>query len=167
MGSGKSTLGRRLAECLGWTFVDLDVALELQQGDSIRNIIARHGEKDFRDLELETLRRHVAAPPQACVTATGGGLIEVPEARPLLAALGQVVWLRADPEVCVARLGAATATRPFLDADGDWRARYQRRESLYAQLAQHVVETHPASEESSLAALVRYVGDRVDAPDGG
>jgi shikimate kinase len=160
MGSGKTTLGRRLAERLRWEFVDLDERLESDLGHSVRDIIERDGEARFRSLELGALRQHAASRPLRCVTASGGGVVETPEAASLLAALGLVVWLRADPEVCIARLGTASKARPLLDAAGEWRRRYARRAALYAGVAQHVVDTHPASLEASLEELVRLVQAR-------
>ena len=157
MGSGKSTLGERLAERLGWVFFDLDRMLESAQERTVRDLIERDGERPFRALELETLRAHAASQPRHAVTATGGGIVEVAEACRLLASLGTVVWLRADPQVCVERLGASSQTRPLLDAGNDWRRRYARRAPLYERAAQHVVDTHPAALESSLEQLVRLV----------
>lgn len=159
MGSGKTTLGQRLAKLQRCTFVDLDERLESKLGGSIRDLMQREGEAAFRQLELQTLREHVRAQTTPCVTATGGGIVETPQARPLLAQLGTVVWLHADPETCVARLGDASARRPLLDAASDWRARYEQREPLYRALAQHIVETHPADEDASLDALLRIVAD--------
>ncbi len=157
MGSGKTTLGQRLSERLGWSFVDLDARVSESQRLSIRDIFARNGEAGFRALELETLRAHVASQPRRCVTATGGGIVETPDAHALLAQLGTVVWLRADPSVCVERLGASAVERPLLDAASAGVKRYARREALYARVAQHVVDTHPATVESCLERLVQLV----------
>ena len=93
----------------------------------------------------------VAGAPVRCIVATGGGAVELAAAPALLHGLGHVVWLRADPDACIARLGAARAMRPLLDAD--WRARWERRAPLYAALADVIVDTHPVPFEASLAAL--------------
>ncbi len=154
MGSGKTTLGRRVAGVRGLDFIDLDAQLEAARGCSLRDLVQREGEPAFRALELEALRAVLEAHSTDCVIATGGGIVETEAARPLLAQLGCVVWLRADPAACVARLGSDRALRPFLDDEALWRARYSRREPLYRALAAHVVDTHPADVESSLAALL-------------
>jgi len=158
MGSGKTTLGRRLAAALGVDFIDCDTELETAAGCSIRTLIERRGEAAFRSSELAVLRRLVDSRRADCVVATGGGIVESAAARALLPQLGRVVWLRADPETCVARLGTARVTRPLLaDADG-WRARYARRAPLYAAVAAYVVDTHPDGVEASLGVLLRWLG---------
>lgn len=156
MGSGKTTLGRRLAKHLGCPFVDLDASLMAEQGRSIRDIMESDGEARFRRLEMEALRRHVGSAPPTCVTATGGGIVESAASHALLRQLGLVVWLRADPQECVQRLGRAARARPLLDDDA-WVTRYRRREPLYRAVAARVVDTYPASIEQSLAALVRLL----------
>ena len=55
MGSGKSTVGRELAELMGWEFVDLDEEIERQEGTSIREIFAERGEAEFREIEHRAL----------------------------------------------------------------------------------------------------------------
>jgi shikimate kinase len=115
--------------------------------------MTEQGEAEFRHLELQVLRDLVRDAPPGAVVATGGGLVETPEARALLPQLGRVVWLRADPRACVARLGAERAARPLLDAGTDWLGRFARREPLYRELAQGIVDTHPQGVEQSLAQL--------------
>jgi len=151
MGSGKTTLGSRLAAELRIPFLDLDARIEAVAARAVRAIFASEGEVGFRRREHAALAALVAEAPARCIVATGGGVVELAAANSLLPALGHVVWLRADPDVCVARLGAASQTRPLLD--GDWRALWKRREPLYAAVAAAVVDTHPASIETSLAAL--------------
>ena len=72
-GTGKSTVGRILAERLGRPFADADVELAARAGRPIRAIFAELGEPGFRDLEEETLAALVAGPP--LVLATGGGAV--------------------------------------------------------------------------------------------
>ena len=82
MGSGKSTVGPRLAHRLGWRFLDVDAVIEAEAGISIAQIFARHGEPAFRDLEHSTVARLAAE--DALVLALGGGAIEREETRTLL-----------------------------------------------------------------------------------
>ncbi len=156
MGSGKSTLGRRLAAALALDCIDLDAQLAAARGSSIASLLRSLGEARFRALELEVLRSLVESRPADCVVVTGGGVVESSAALPLLLQLGCVVWLRADPQACVERLGAARAARPLLD-DETWRERYRRREPLYRAAARHTIDTHPADEDTSLRALLALV----------
>jgi shikimate kinase len=118
-------------------------------------------------LELQQLRQLLQRRPAPGVVATGGGIVEIPDALPLLRQLGRVVWLRADPEVCIARLGAARTARPLLDGDADWRPRYARREPLYRLAAQRIVDTDRGDVETSLEALVRCLDPDGAAPRNG
>jgi len=71
MGSGKSTIGRRLAASIGWKFVDADEEIEMAAGCSVADIFAIYGEPMFRDLELRVMTRLLGEEPM--VLATGGG----------------------------------------------------------------------------------------------
>jgi shikimate kinase len=153
MGSGKTTLGARLAARVGADFVDLDDAVEARAGTSIVEIFATRGEAAFRALELETLAALAASPPARCVVAAGGGIVETTAAHALLHQLGSIVWLRADPAACVLRLSSGRAARPLLAPGADWRVRWEQRAPLYRALADHIVSTHPDDPESSLTAL--------------
>jgi shikimate kinase len=151
MGSGKTALGAGLAARLGIDFIDLDDRIEAAAGMSARAVFTAEGEAEFRRRELQALQRLESTAPARCIIATGGGIVETPAAHAVLRALGCVVWLRADPEAGVARLGEASRLRPLLD--GDWRSRWERRAPLYAALAECIVDTHPDDYETSLAAL--------------
>lgn len=115
-GTGKSTVGRLLAERLAWSFADADVEIEARAGRSIVRIFAEQGEPAFRELESATLRDLAAR--DRLVLATGGGAVIRPENRRLLGDFGFVAWLRADPLVLAERLRAETAGRPALTAAG-------------------------------------------------
>ena len=167
MGSGKTTLGRRLAAALGVDFIDLDERLEAASGCSIRVLVERDGEAAFRVAELDVLRGLVEDRPADCVVATGGGVVESRAGRDLIARLGRVVWLRSDPEACIARLDAARAARPLLDDAHGWRARYAGRAPLYAAAAECVIDTHPDGVEDSLRSLLRWLGRVVPPADPG
>src|SRR5207245_2182803 len=116
MGSGKSTVGRRLASELGWAFIDTDAEIVRTQGRSIADIFRDDGEEAFRNLETAALRQ--ALTPDEVVIATGGGVVLRPENRDLLARTCWVVWLRATEEEYIRRV-AGNARRPLLAAGED------------------------------------------------
>ena len=101
-GTGKTTIGRILAERLGWAFADVDDRIELVAGRSIKDIFATEGEPGFRDREAAALAELCAR--SGCVVATGGGAILREANRAVLRANGFVVWLTAAPETVWERL---------------------------------------------------------------
>jgi len=111
MGTGKSAVGRRLAERLGVPFLDLDDLIERSAGMTISDIFAREGEAGFRRREREVIAS--LAGRQGCVIATGGGAVLDPENLRALKEGGLIVCLRAEPETILRRVGAQTQ-RPLL-----------------------------------------------------
>ena len=116
MGTGKTTVGRELADLTGLPFVDLDLEIGRQQGMTIPEIFATEGEKGFRRHESAALKRLADSPP--CVLATGGGIVTCEENWPLLHRLGTVVYLRTRWATLQVRL-ADPAGRPLADGR-DW-----------------------------------------------
>ncbi len=111
MGSGKSTVGRRLAERLQWEFLDLDEAIIRLGGQSIAEIFAAGGEETFRRLESIALRQAVLAPKT--VVALGGGTLMDPDNRAVCVEAATLVWLRCTLEVMQRRCGEASLDRPL------------------------------------------------------
>jgi shikimate kinase len=116
MGSGKTTVGRLLAQRLGWSFADLDDRVVQAAGMPIREIFAREGEPAFRRRETEALR--AAAAERRTVLATGGGAACREENLRLMLEAGRVVALEVSPAEAVRRAGAASG-RPLLDGAAD------------------------------------------------
>ena len=152
-GAGKSTLGAALARDLGWAFGDLDRAIARRSGSSIPDLFEDLGVEGFRDLEEEVFRAVLellcCGTPQRSLLASGGGLVERPANRRLLAAL-PVVYLHAAPATLAARVAADPGLRPALVPGGhlaEAEALYARRDGLYRDLARHVLSVEaPLSE---------------------
>jgi shikimate kinase len=133
MGTGKSTVGRAVAQKLGFALLDSDHEIERQQGKTIPDIFAQDGEPAFRAMEREfILRGH---PVQRTVISCGGGLVVQPGMLALLKERGVVVCLHASIETILART-ARQRNRPLLEvADPDARVRtlFAQREPIYRQ----------------------------------
>jgi shikimate kinase len=115
MGTGKSSVGLRLAEKLGWEFCDLDAEIEKASRETISDLFRNHGETRFRKIESERLR-HVSARTRT-VVALGGGAFCSEENRRVIAGSGTSVWLDAPLGLIMARC-AGSGSRPlFGDLD--------------------------------------------------
>lgn len=96
-GAGKSTVGQRLAERLGYPFIELNREVEREAGISLQEIINFYGQSGYRNLERRCLERIVATYP-AVVLATGGGIVAEPLTYEILLSSFFTVWLHAEPE---------------------------------------------------------------------
>lgn len=111
MGTGKSTVGQRLANLLGKDFVDTDGAIEAAAQRSVGEIFEDFGEPYFRDGERRVIARLIEEGHG--VIATGGGAFVHPETRALILDRGIAVWLDCDIDILVARTKRRD-TRPLL-----------------------------------------------------
>ena len=118
MGSGKTSVGRRLAKALGWPFQDADWAIEDAAGTTIANIFAEIGEPEFRKRERQVIARLMDERQQQ-VLALGGGSFVADETRALIKARALSIWLDSDIDILVRRTGRRN-DRPLL-ANGDPR----------------------------------------------
>ena len=114
-GSGKSTVGAALAAQLGWKAIDLDSEIEAAARRPIAAVFEQDGETGFRRLELEALRRLIAA-GEPSVIACGGGVLTTDDARRLLLDHATVVWLDAPDAELSRRVGNGSG-RPLLRGD--------------------------------------------------
>jgi shikimate kinase len=157
MGSGKSTVGRRLAEALGLPFSDSDEEIERAAGLSIEEIFDRHGEPEFRRGERRVIARLLAGPP--IVLATGGGAFMDPDTRALIGERAVSVWLRADLGVIWKRV-SRKGTRPLLKRPNPRQVLADldvARAPVYAQADIQVVSGDgPVSE--TVAAVIEALG---------
>jgi len=102
MGCGKSTKAKQLANRLACEVVDLDAVMVAQEGKSIAEYFAEHGEAAFRKLEQETLKNYPY--PETCVIATGGGLPCFFDNMEWMNANGKTIYLKMTPPQLVSRL---------------------------------------------------------------
>jgi shikimate kinase len=118
-GTGKTTVGRMLAERLGWPFADADHEVEARAGRPIASIFAEDGETAFRDWEERVIADLTSRPN--LVLATGGGAVLREANRTALRSFGFVAWLTGDPETLARRIGrdkSRLAARPPLTPAG-------------------------------------------------
>ncbi len=156
MGSGKSTVGKLLANVLGWRFVDTDAEIEARTGKRISKIFAEDGKPAFRKLEIEEARRLAAC--EMCVIATGGGMFTQPEALETLAEDSLLVHLTALPETLARRLAEAE-DRPLLkNAPKQNRLReiYEERRSVYESLPVQIDTENKSPQQVAQAILRRF-----------
>jgi shikimate kinase len=144
-GTGKTSVGARLAEVLQRPFVDLDQVLIREAGRSVADIVAQGGWPEFRRLERELVARYREA--RGLVLATGGGVILDPDNVVALRENGILIWLIANPAVIQARLAQdqpRDANRPSLtggDAIREVAAVAEARAPLYQAAAQISIDT--------------------------
>lgn len=105
-GTGKSAVGRRLADRLGLAFYDADELVEKRSGQSIQEMVAAKGWEFFREREQTVIR--ALSVIDAAVIATGGGAVLDPENVNLLKQNGRLIWLVADAQTVIARMLADT-----------------------------------------------------------
>jgi shikimate kinase len=156
MGSGKSTVGRIVAERLGRPLFDSDAMIEARTGRTVREIFLDEGEPAFRTLETAALVDALAAPEPSVIAAAGGVVLREENRRALSDAGARVVWLRAEPTTLVERVRSGMH-RPSLDDDpeGTLRRMHDTREALYREVATCVVSVDGRSVTDVVEAVLR------------
>jgi shikimate kinase len=143
MGSGKSTVGRRLATRLRLAFVDADNEIEAAAGMSIPDIFETHGEPHFRDGEARVIARLLDSGPR--VLATGGGAFMRPETRDRIRDKAVSLWLHADADVILRRV-KRRADRPLLQTADP-----------AGTIARLIEQRHPVYQDADLTVASRDV----------
>jgi shikimate kinase len=133
MASGKSTIGRHLADKLGWSFFDLDDEIERAEQTSISSIFDMRGEAEFRRIERVIIAQHVRwiERGRPAVLALGGGAFAEPANRELLLQNGLAIWLDCPLEMVKHRV-SQTAHRPLARDVEKFEALYRARREYYA-----------------------------------
>ena len=166
MGSGKTSIGRRLAARLGIQFIDADTEIEAAAGSSIHDIFELHGEQAFRDGERRVIARLLDGPVH--VLATGGGAYMTEETRQRISDSAVSVWLRASLDTLVKRVERSRTRRPLLET-GDPReilsALVDERYPVYGE-ADIIVETGEGPHEPVVETIVQELRSFWRSSDG-
>ena len=145
-GSGKSAVGRILAEKTGLPFVDTDQEIVKYAGKPIPSIFRENGEKIFRDLESTVILDHTRRGGQ--IISTGGGAVLRAENVSCLRQNGRLFWLNRDPASLV-----PTDDRPLADTEAKMKQLYAEREPVYRAAADETIPVTGTPEEVARAIL--------------
>jgi shikimate kinase len=156
MGSGKSSIGRRLARHLDLPLIDLDEMIVERAGCAIPEIFANQGEDAFRDMETDALREALG---RHAVIATGGGIVMRAENMALLRQHPPVIWLKASPEFLARRIDG-DLNRPLIAA-GDTLNKLKElarvRYPLYEECADFILPRGDMEKSEALAEIVAFL----------
>lgn len=150
-GSGKTTIGKALAQALGMAFLDSDREIERLHGATLAQLIAAHGQEGFRTLEEEV---NAGLRVTDTVIAPGGSVIYGPRAMAHLREIGQVVYLRLRYENVAARLGDLTARGVTFAPGQTLLDLYRERCPLYERYAHRAVDSDGLTPEEIVSHIV-------------
>ena len=157
MGTGKSTIGRRLASRLQCDFVDSDAVVEQRTGRTVREIFESDGEDSFRAVEESVITEALSSTRPSVVAAAGGSVLSA-RSRTAMKESQMVVWLDGPVALLARRAGGRKGTghRPLIDADPELRLNQMRlaREHLYSDVATTRVDVANASPSDIVDRLI-------------
>jgi shikimate kinase len=159
-GSGKSTVGKLVAEALNTKVIDVDALLVREMGMPVSQIIGMVGEPRFREMEREAVKAAMARDP--CVIVPGGGWAAQPGQLDAARQGSLVIYLRCQPSTAAKRCQQGEA-RPLLagpDPDRQMRALLEEREPFYKKADQQVntENTAPEAVAAEVMGLARQHG---------
>ncbi|MDF2558507.1 MAG: aroK [Bacillales bacterium] len=159
MGTGKTTIGKKLAKRLGFAFYDLDKMIEKKNQKSITEIFSDLGEPFFREQEAKTLKK---TPLLSSVVATGGGIIENEVNRNWIKQFGIAVLLEADDVTILSRL-RNDSTRPLIQNNPEQiiHELKEKRYQDYHDCAHFVIQTNDKSEDEIVKEIVSEISSKV------
>ena len=156
MACGKTTIGRLLAERLGWQFADMDQDIEALQGISIADIFEKNGEQEFRRIETEAIRArvHSIERGEATVVAMGGGAFVQPVNLDLLSNRGISIWLDCSFETLQRRV-LETTHRPLARDMRRFEELYRSRLAAYGRADYRILiqNDDPSAAVETIMAL--------------
>lgn len=158
MGSGKTTLGKKISFRERIAFLDTDKMIEQKQGKAVSEIFDEEGENAFRQMETDCLKE-IMGYSDRYIISVGGGLPLKEENRMLLKELGTVLYLRARPDTIYGRLKNDT-TRPLLrgdDPEGKIRTMIQIRGPVYEEAADVIIDVDEKGYETLIGEIIDLV----------
>lgn len=164
-GSGKTTVGKLVADMCQAHFIDLDDWIERLYAErhgafrTCREIHRKEGEVYFRELESESVSVLASKHLHDVIVATGGGVIETAENIPLLRSVGLLVYLASSAEELYPR-ATRNGTPSYLDAKdpyGSFKNLWQRRDNLYSKMADKIVNTQSRTPEEIAQEVISKV----------
>lgn len=161
-GSGKTTVGKMVAQRLGWRFWDTDESIEAEAGRTIAEIFKNDGESKFRELEQVAIERIGELSSDPAVVALGGGAVLKEENRCVLVATGHRVWLSGSPKQLYERISSderSTSMRPNLTDSGGYaevEAVLAEREPIYRGLASLNINTDGKSPDEIVEEILLW-----------
>ena len=173
MGAGKSTVGRMLAERLGWEFLDLDALIETRSGLTVPQIFANHGEAQFRQLESQALASALGR--RNIVLALGGGAPEVLTNRLLIEQTPATATVFLDapfstlfdrcmlqalnvPAAGPSGNSEPASLRPLLADPAAAETRFLSRRPVYRRLARLIVDTSALTTQETVDGILQTLG---------
>jgi shikimate kinase len=164
-GSGKSTVGSRLAACLKMRFVDIDDLIEERQGVPISDIVKSHGWGHFRKLERNTIQE--ISKEDHLIIAPGGGAVLDTDNVKALRKNGVIIWLKADKQTLLKRMNQDPGTntrRPPLTGKGtseELKEVMSLREPIYERVSEIQIDTSMRDVETVVENILTVLKDKM------
>jgi len=164
MGVGKTEVGRKLAERIGYHFLDTDALIEETEGKKISEIFTENGEKYFRDLETEIIK--TLEDYDEFVVSTGGGIVLREENVKALKEVGPLILLSSTPEVIYTRL-KDEEDRPLIKAQAEDKGAGKKekiekilneRNPIYKNVADYEIETSKMTIMQVVEEIINWLG---------
>lgn len=159
-GSGKTTVGKLLAQRLGKQFIEMDELIVQRMGFSIPEIVRRYGWEKFREVEEEITRE--VAELDNMVNATGGGVVTREENIRELKRKGKLVWLKVSLDTLLRRIGNGQS-RPSLTGRPqreDMETVLAERSPIYERVADFIIDTEGKTPEEIAEAIIKLYGEQ-------
>lgn len=163
MASGKTTVGKALAELLGYRFIDTDKAIEEKHKMTVNDIFKNYGEKYFRQLETNALCE--LSDNNNCVISVGGGTVLKSENIDILRKNGKIINLAPNFEIIAERISEASKTRPLMNGKSieEIKNLFHFRQPYYDNCDIKLKITEAMSAEECAKKIIELIGNKGNA----